>query len=132
MWKVRAIRGATTASENTVDSITLVVTELLDTLEHHNQLESDDIISVIFTVTKDLDALYPASIARERLNWSNIPLLDVQQMYVEGSLDHCIRVLLYVNTPKNQNQIHHTYLRGARVLRPDLDLDLSQMELQRG
>ncbi|MEI6380931.1 MAG: chorismate mutase [Cyanobacteriota bacterium ELA615] len=132
MWKVRAIRGATTASENTVDSITLVVTELLDTLEHHNQLESDDIISVIFTVTKDLDALYPASIARERLNWSNIPLLDVQQMYVECSLDHCIRVLLYVNTPKNQNQIHHTYLRGARVLRPDLDLDLSQMELQRG
>jgi len=132
MWKVRAIRGATTASENTVDSITLVVTELLDTLEHHNQLESDDIISVIFTVTKDLDALYPASIARERLNWSNIPLLDVQKMYVEGSLDHCIRVLLYVNTPKNQNQIHHTYLRGARVLRPDLDLDLSQMELQRG
>jgi chorismate mutase len=132
MWKVRAIRGATTASENTVDSITLVVTELLDALEHHNQLESDDIISVIFTVTKDLDALYPASIARERLNWSNIPLLDVQQMYVEGSLDHCIRVLLYVNTPKNQNQIHHTYLRGARVLRPDLDLDLSQMELQRG
>ena len=132
MWKVRAIRGATTASENTVDSITLVVTELLDTLEHHNQLESDDIISVIFTVTKDLDALYPSSIARERLNWSNIPLLDVQQMYVEGSLDHCIRVLLYVNTPKNQNQIHHTYLRGARVLRPDLDLDLSQMELQRG
>jgi len=132
MWKVRAIRGATTASENTVDSITLVVTELLDALEHHNQLESDDIISVIFTVTKDLDALYPASIARERLNWSNIPLLDVQQMYVQGSLDHCIRVLLYVNTPKNQNQIHHTYLRGARVLRPDLDLDLSQMELQRG
>ena len=132
MWKVRAIRGATTASENTVDSITLVVTELLDALEHHNQLESDDIISVIFTVTRDLDALYPASIARERLNWSNIALLDVQQMYVEGSLDHCIRVLLYVNTLKNQNQIHHTYLRGARVLRPDLDLDLSQMELQRG
>ncbi len=80
MWKVRAIRGATTASENTVDSITLVVTELLDALEHHNQLESDDIISVIFTVTRDLDALYPASIARERLNWSNIPLLELSKV----------------------------------------------------
>ncbi len=130
MWKVRAIRGATTTPENKADSITLVVNELLDALEQHNQLETGDIISVIFTVTKDIDVLYPASIARERPNWSNIPLLDVQQMYVDGSLEYCIRILLYVNTLKTQDEIYHAYLRGAQSLRPDWNL--SQMELQRG
>jgi chorismate mutase len=130
MWKVRAIRGATTVSENTTENIKQVVTELLDAIETSNQLDAEDIISVIFTATKDLDAIYPASVAREKSSWSNIPLLDVQQMFVEGSLEKCIRVLIYINTPKSQNAIQHVYLRQAQILRPDWNL--AQMELQRG
>ena len=129
MWKVRAIRGATTASENTVEAIQKVVTELLDAIETSNQLEPDDIISVIFTATRDLDALFPASVARERPHWDNIPLLDVQQMYVEGSLERCIRIIMYVNTLKSQDQICHTYLGQAQNLRPDWCI--SPIQLQR-
>lgn len=121
-WKVRAIRGATTASANTIEAIREVVTELLDEIETRNQLDPTDIISVIFTATQDLDAVFPAAIARERPNWENVPLLDVQQMHVEGSLERCIRVLIHVNTPKPQIEMFHSYLRQAKKLRPDWSL----------
>jgi chorismate mutase len=119
MWKVRAIRGATTAAANTVESIREVVTELLDEIEVQNQLHPEEIISVTFTATRDLDAVFPAAIARQRPHWENVPLLDVQQMDVPGSLERCIRVLIHVNTPKPQQEIYHTYLRNAKDLRPD-------------
>jgi chorismate mutase len=121
-WRVRAIRGATTASENTVGAIREAVTELLDELEAHNQLDPDEIISAIFTATRDLDAIFPAAIARERPHWDNVALLDVQQMHVEGSLERCIRFLIHVNTPASQVKIHHPYLRQAKNLRPDWSL----------
>ncbi|NET60463.1 MAG: chorismate mutase [Symploca sp. SIO2E6] len=118
-WRVRAIRGATTASENTVEAIREAVMELLDELEAHNQINHDDIISVIFTTTRDLDAIFPAAIARERPHWNDVALLDVQQMYVNGSLNHCIRCLLHINLPTSQVKIYHPYLRQAKKLRPD-------------
>jgi chorismate mutase len=121
-WKVRAIRGATTASENTGEAIQKAVTELLDALETHNQLDPEDIVSVIFTTTRDLDATFPAAIARQRPNWENVPLLDVQQMHVEGSIKRCIRVLIHLNTPKLQVEMYHPYLRDAKNLRPDWSL----------
>jgi chorismate mutase len=118
-WKVRAIRGATTVEANTVEAIRDAVTELLEAIETHNQLDPEDIVSVIFTATQDIDAIFPAAIARERPRWDCIPLLDVQQMQVEGALVRCIRVLLQINTPKLQSEMHHSYLRNARHLRPD-------------
>lgn len=122
MWKVRGIRGATTVSANTVEAIREAVMELLEAIEQHNQLDSEDIVSIIFTVTSDLDAIFPAAIARERHHWQNVPLLDVQQMQVEGALPRCIRVLIHVNTPKPQEEIFHPYLRLAKNLRPDWSL----------
>lgn len=121
-WRVRAIRGATTASENTEMAIREAVTELLDELEMHNQIDHDEVISAIFTTTRDLDAIFPAAIARERPHWDTIALLDVQQMYVEGSLEHCIRCLIHINTSVPQDQINHSYLRQAKDLRPDWTL----------
>lgn len=121
-WRVRAIRGATTASENTVEAIREAVSELLDELEAHNQLDPDEIVSATFTVTKDLDAIFPAAIARERAHWSNVPLIDVQQMHVEGSLERCIRFLIHFNTPDPNVKIYHPYLRHAKNLRPDWSL----------
>jgi chorismate mutase len=121
-WKVRGIRGATTASENSEAAIREVVTELLDEIEQRNQIDPEDIVSVIFTTTRDLDAVFPAAIARERPRWNYVPLLDVQQMHVEGSLERCIRVLIQVNTPLPQIEINHSYLREAEKLRPDWSL----------
>jgi chorismate mutase len=118
-WKVRAIRGATTVTANTIEAIREAVTELLEAIEIHNTLDPEDIVSIIFTATPDLDAIFPAAIARERPHWDNVPLLDVQQMQVAGSLEKCIRVILHVNTLKPQNEMYHAYLRGAKNLRPD-------------
>lgn len=118
-WKVRAIRGATTAAENTVEAMTIAVEELLDAIEERNQLNPEEIVSVTFSVTQDLDAIFPAAIARQRLHWDNVPLLDVQQMNVQGSLERCIRVLIYVNTPHPQREMLHVYLRHASNLRPE-------------
>ena len=121
-WKVRAIRGATTAEANTKEAIALAVTELLDDIQQRNDLDPEEIINVIFTTTADLDAVFPAKIARQRNKWDSVPLLDVQQMAVESSLKLCIRVLIQFNTQKKQAEIQHSYLRHASNLRPDLSL----------
>ncbi|QZZ20799.1 chorismate mutase [Leptothermofonsia sichuanensis E412] len=121
-WRVRAIRGATTASENSQQAIREAVHELLDELEAYNRIDPDEIVSATFSVTRDLDAIFPATIARERPNWANIPLFDVQQMHVEGSLERCIRLLIHFNTLDPNVAIYHPYLRQARILRPDWTL----------
>jgi len=120
-WQMRAIRGATTVAENSVEAIRDSVTELLDELEQRNQLQPDDMISVTFSVTKDLDAIFPAAIARSRPLWDSVAMLDVQQMHVEGSLPRCIRFLIHANLPTS-TPIHHVYLRQAAKLRPDWSL----------
>ena len=117
-WRIRAIRGATTVSENKVEAMQESVTELLDELEKRNQLHPKDILSVTFSVTRDLDATFPAAIARRRPHWDNVAMLDVQQMHVEGSLEHCVRFLVYAYLPESV-PVYHTYLRHATRLRPD-------------
>lgn len=119
--RMQAIRGATTVSENTVEAMQEAVMEILDELEKRNQLHPTDMISVIFSVTPDLDAIFPAAIARHRTDWDKVPMIDVQQMYVQGSLEKCIRVLIHAYIKTNA-KISHTYLRHASKLRPDWNL----------
>jgi chorismate mutase len=127
-WQVRAIRGATTVSENTVEAIREALMELLDEMEARNQhIAPTEIISATFSVTRDLDAIFPAAIARKRPYWDNVPMLDVQQMHVEGSLERCIRLLIHVNVPNPQVKIYHTYLRQAKNLRPDWSVPQSNV-----
>jgi chorismate mutase len=121
---MKAIRGATTVSENTVEAIGDAVTELLDELERRNELQPKEMISVTFSVTRDLDATFPAAIARPRPGWDNVAMLDVQQMHVEGSLQRCIRFLIHAYLPASAH-VHHIYLRHAAKLRPDWSLPQS-------
>jgi len=121
-WQMRAIRGATTVSENSVEAIAAAVSEMLDDVEARNPLDPTKIVSVTFSVTRDLDAVFPAAIARRRPRWDSVPLLDVQQMHVEGSLPKCIRLMMHVYLPTHVSNINHIYLRGAQKLRPDLCL----------
>ncbi|BAY44167.1 chorismate mutase [Scytonema sp. HK-05] len=120
-WRMWAIRGATTVPENTVEAMRQAVMELLDELEKRNQLHPTDIISVTFSVTRDLNATFPAAIARSRAHWDNVPMLDVQEMHVDGSLERCIRFLVHAYLPASV-QIYHTYLRHAENLRPDWNM----------
>ena len=119
-WRVRGIRGATTVEANTYAALERAVIELMEEIEIQNDIDPREIVSATFSVTIDIDVVFPAKIARSRSQWENVPLLDVQQMYVKGSLERCIRVLIHVNTPLEQHQIKHIYLNGARDLRPDL------------
>jgi len=121
-WRVWAIRGAVTVPENTEAAIRDAVTELIDELEIRNQLDPTSIISATFSVTKDLDAVFPAAIARQRPQWDSVPLLDVQHMYVAGSLPRCIRLLIHVQLPVARGPVQHVYLRAAKDLRPDLSV----------
>ena len=113
-----ALRGATTSEHNSVESIASAVDELLVELVSRNNLIPDQIISVTFSVTKDLDACFPASIARRREGWGEIALLDCQQMFVKNDLAKCIRLLAYVSLPNEQTP-QNTYLGKAKNLRPD-------------
>ncbi|MDJ0570824.1 MAG: chorismate mutase [Pleurocapsa sp. MO_192.B19] len=119
-WRVRGLRGATTVSQNSASAIAEAVDELLTAIEDRNPFSPDEIVSVTFSLTPSLDAIFPAATARRRPGWEYVPLLDLQQSPVIGSLNNCIRVLIHLNTPLPQKALNHIYLRQAAQLRPDL------------
>ena len=116
---VRGIRGATTATTNSREAILDATSELLDCLVRANGVQRDDVASVIFSTTPDLNAEFPAVAARAA-GWTDVALLCTHEMGVPGSLPRCVRILLHVNTERAAHELEHIYLRGARVLRPDL------------
>lgn len=119
---IRGIRGATTCSEN-ADSMLAATKELiLKLLSANPTLQSQDIASAIFTVTPDLQAVYPARAARD-LGWTEVPLICALEINVPAALPHCIRVLIHWNTDLPQSAVHHVYLHEAVQLRPDLAHD---------
>jgi len=115
---IKFIRGATTASGNSVREIEVAVVELIDELISRNNLNKKNILSITFTATKDLDACFPASIARKFNGLDSVAFIDCQQMYVANDVDFCIRIMAQVLLPPNI-QIKHPYLRGAAKLRTD-------------
>ena len=115
----RAVRGATSVEANEARIILGATRRLLERLVAANGLSVDDIVSVTFTATPDLDAAYPARAARE-MGWANTPLMCMQEMAVADSLPRCIRVLLLCSTNLRSDQIRHIYLGRTRALRPDL------------
>ena len=117
-YKIAFIRGATTASGNSVKEIEDAVVELVNELISRNKLIKANLLSITFTTTKDLDACFPASIARKCNGLDSVAFLDCQQMYVSNDIDFCIRVMAQVLLPLN-NTIKHPYLRGASKLRGD-------------
>lgn len=116
MTYCRGIRGATTVESNTVAEILSATKELLIKIVEANGINEEDIASIIFTTTNDLDAEFPALSARQ-LGWNNIALLCTHEMKVPGSVSQCIRVLLLCNTEKKPNELVHVYLKGAVSLR---------------
>ncbi|MBI3871464.1 MAG: chorismate mutase [candidate division Zixibacteria bacterium] len=116
---VRGIRGAIQVPDNTVESIDEGTRVLLRRMVEANNLATDDIISIFLTATVDLDADYPAAAARA-MGWTHIPLLDAQEVAVQGGMPRVIRVLMHVETNLTHRQIHHAYLGDAARLRPDL------------
>ncbi|MDD3570012.1 MAG: chorismate mutase [Lachnospiraceae bacterium] len=112
------IRGAVTA-ENSKNDILAKTKELLIEIIEENNLNIDDITSILFTATKDLDKVYPAVSARE-IGITYAALMCFQEMYVEGSMEKCIRVTVMTESDKKQKDAKHVFLGEAQKLRPDL------------
>lgn len=114
----RGVRGATTAEENSPESILKATRELLALMIRQNDIQPEDVASAIFSTTTDLDAQFPALAARQ-LGWLDVALMCVHELDVPGSLRQCIRILLHWNTHKKPEEIVHIYVKEARRLRPD-------------
>lgn len=116
--QLRALRGATTAAANSAAAIAEAVEELVRALMQRNGLGAEQLVSVTFSVTADLDACFPAAIARRLEGWDGVALLDCQQMAVQGDLPRCIRLMAHAWLDPGHQPVH-PYLREAAALRPD-------------
>lgn len=117
---VRGIRGASTVRHNEETEILEATTELLNGIVAENGVNPADIASVFITVTQDLDATFPARAIRRMSGWELVPLMCSTEIPVVNSLPQCIRLMVLINTEKQQDEIVHVYLNEAKKLRPDL------------
>ena len=118
MSETRGIRGATTVVGPRPEAVIDAVGELLDEIEHVNELNISEIAAAVFTLTPDLPEAAPAAVARSR-GWSEVPLLQVLEHGGGTTIGRCIRVLVLWNTTKPQSEVRHVYLREAAILRAD-------------
>ncbi|GMA48687.1 chorismate mutase AroH [Alicyclobacillus contaminans] len=117
---IRGIRGATTVAENTPEAIFAATKELMETVIQRNQLDVEQVASVLLTMTPDLNADFPAKAVRSIAGWQWVPLMCAVELSVPGAMPRCIRMLVHVNTDKAQQDIQHVYLGEAVRLRPDM------------
>ena len=116
---VRALRGATTVDEDTVEQITERVQALVLAMLDQNGIDKGDLISVIFTATDDVTAMFPATAARG-VGLGDVPLLCARELAVRDGTRRCIRILMHLTTERSPGELRHVYLEGARGLRDDL------------
>lgn len=114
----RGVRGATTVSANSSDAILEATRELLKTILLYNDMKGEEIATIYFSTTTDLNATFPAVAARQ-IGLTDTALLCGHEMDVPGSLPMCVRVMIHWNTTKTQSEVVHVYLRDAKKLRPD-------------
>lgn len=115
---VRGVRGAISVDRNEPADILERVEELLVAMVHENKIQTEDIASIAFSSTPDLNSAFPALAAR-KLGWIEVPLFGTQEIDCPTGLPRCVRVLIMLNTDLPQSAIKHVYLREAIVLRPE-------------
>ena len=116
---VRALRGATTVERNDADAIAAATRELLSAMLEATAVSVDDLISVLFTTSPDLNAAFPAAAARG-IGFQTVPLMCASEIDVPGAKALCIRVMMHAYTTLSRDEIRHVYLRDAQGLRDDL------------
>lgn len=126
---VRAVRGAITVKKNEADEIISNTKILLSKIIELNRIKKDDMISIFFTATPDIDAVFPSVAARE-MGFTDVPLMCASELAIKGSLEKCIRIMMHINSEKNLNEIIHVYLNDAKKLRPDLTTDKEDIRFE--
>ena len=117
---IRGIRGATTITEDSTSQILLETEKLVLAMAKENDIQPEDVASVIVSTTTDIAGAFPAKAVRSIPEWTYVPVMCTHEMDVPGAITMCIRVLMHVNTEKSQRDVHHVYLNEAKKLRPDL------------
>ena len=116
---VRAIRGAIQVDADEREAILEGTAELVAEVVSRNELTADDVISVLFTVTPDLTAEFPALAAR-KTGFHAVPLMCATEIPVPGAMPRVVRLMAHVETDRPRSEIQHVYLRGAVALRLDI------------
>ncbi len=116
---IRALRGATTCDVDEPGHISERVVTLLERVLERNEVDKEDVVSILFTATDDLHSMFPAAAARS-MGLGDVPLICARELDIHGGTPRCIRVLVHLSTPKPRSALHHVYLEGAKGLRDDL------------
>lgn len=116
---VRAIRGATQVEADDREQVLEASRELVILAMARNGLTSEDMISIVFTATKDLESVAPAAAARQ-LGLHDVALICAQEMWVEGSMPRVVRILAHVETDRPRTGLINVYLNGTETLRQDV------------
>jgi chorismate mutase len=123
---IRGMRGAVTVDSNSEEVIISETEELLKQLIEGNNILPEQVASVFISTTDDLNAAFPARALRKFDGWTYVPVMCMKELAVTNGLPMCVRVMLHVNTAVKQEEIVHVYLKGAKVLRPDLGNTLAK------
>ena len=116
---MRALRGATTIDVDTSEHMEERIIALLAEMFDRNGIDHDDLISIVFTATSDINSAFPAAAAR-KFGLGDVPLLCAQELDITDGTPLCVRVLIHLTTERGRDKLHHIYLEGARGLRDDL------------
>jgi chorismate mutase len=118
--RVRAARGAIVVPEDGAEALLSSTQRLLEAMLERNAVATEDLISILFTVTDDLRAAFPAEAAR-RMGMGIVPLLCAREIPVDGAMPSVVRVLMHFHSDRGLGEVVHVYLDGAEALRDDLD-----------
>lgn len=117
---IRGVRGATTVTADSNEEVLLETARLVQEMANANNVQPEDIASVIISTTTDITSAFPARAVRSLEGWTYVPVMCTHEMAVPNALEKCVRLLMHVNTNKEQRDIQHIYLNNAVILRPDL------------
>jgi chorismate mutase len=116
---LRALRGATTVDEDVEAHVHERIVELLEVMCERNDIDHDDVVSILFTATDDVHSTFPALGAR-KAGFGDVPLICARELDVSWGTPRCLRVMMHLHTERRRDQLHHIYLHGAVGLRDDL------------
>ncbi|WP_298324410.1 chorismate mutase [Haloactinopolyspora sp.] len=116
---VRAVRGASQLEVDEAGHLLERTAELMRTVLERNELEPDDVISILLTATPDLRSAFPATAVRA-LGITDVPMMCAQEIDVAGAMPRVVRLMAHVETTRPRSQIRHVYLHGTSVLRDDI------------
>ena len=116
---VRGLRGATTVDADTAEQVNERTQALLVEMLERNDVDKEDVISILFTATDDIHSIFPATAARS-VGLGDVPLICARELDIVDGTRMCIRVMAHLESDRARADLRHVYLEGAKALRDDL------------